>query len=649
MIMQTSLNGFITTRGIENPFAGASSVNEVFALLVKMLSTRFKGAIVTTMVYNETAQNLATGPGFEVLSLEIQSAMQSIPLGVGACGTAVCEKQIVIIQDIQTIEPPLPFLNSCQKAGLRSLWSVPVLFDDYIYGTIAIFHRHPYIPSQTEIQTASSLANSAASALIVSKLRQQKNELEKNRASFLEAQKIARLGTWEWDPQEAKSIWSPEAFLLFGLEPRTDGIIYHSEVFSIVHPDDAEILKLAVRRAKQGLPYDIELRVILPNGEERFLRSRKNPNIYGNIVMGTVQDITDRKKTEQQLLESREQYRSLIDYNSDGICSFDLNGHFTGANPAFRDLTGYSIFELSQMSYADITFEVDINKTRPYSEQILQGNNQKNMECTLKHKDGSPIYVRYTNIPMMINRKLVGMYTLIKDVSLEKRAEEMLRQSEKLSVVGQLAAGFAHEIRNPLTSLKGFLQLLEKTHKMDRHAKHVEIMLDEIKHIENITSQLLILAKPQADKVTTCDLAPIIQAVTSFLEPQALLKGTEIVCNLCNEAIMIQCVPNQMKQVFINLIKNALESMQSGGTVTVQANRSSDKVSVSVQDEGVGIPEQSLTQIFEPFFTTKDNGTGLGLMVTHNIIERHHGKLNITSQPGIGTKVTVTLPIHLHE
>jgi two-component system, sporulation sensor kinase E len=182
-----------------------------------------------------------------------------------------------------------------------------------------------------------------------------------------------------------------------------------------------------------------------------------------------VQDITERKKAEQQLMESREQYRPLIDYNSDGICSFDLNGYFTGANQAFRKSTGYSIYELGQMVYKDILENEGLGNMRLNAEQALRGRCQKNSECIIKHKNGRPVFVRLTNIPIVINRKLVGIYVLLKDVTQEKRAEEMLLRSEKLSVVGQLAAGFAHEIRNPLTSLKGFLQLIE------RHGGNLEI------------------------------------------------------------------------------------------------------------------------------------------------------------------------------
>lgn len=230
----------------------------------------------------------------------------------------------------------------------------------------------------------------------------------------------------------------------------------------------------------------------------------------------------------------------------------------------------------------------------------------------------------------------------IVDVTKMKQTEELLIKSEKLSIVGELAAGFAHEIRNPLTTLKGFLQLMNQSEKENTYTG---IMLKEIDRLEMITSEFMLVAKPQATNFKTIPIKTVIENVNQFLTPQALLKNVQLSINSVTEEPLIFGDDHQLKQVFINLYKNAMEAMPAGGKIISELSIDEGYISISIIDEGCGIPSELIHRLGEPFYTLKEKGTGLGLMVSNKIIENHKGKLEISSTENVGTTVTVKLPI----
>lgn len=227
-------------------------------------------------------------------------------------------------------------------------------------------------------------------------------------------------------------------------------------------------------------------------------------------------------------------------------------------------------------------------------------------------------------------------------MSERRHTEELLRKSEMLSAVGQLAAGIAHEIRNPLTALKGFTKLLRSGAHND---SYLSIMSAELERIEQIVSELLVLAKPQAVDYLPKSVSSILNDVIMLLDTQAIITNVEIVNEIDDPLPLISCVENQLKQVFINVVKNGVEAMPDGGQLIVRARLAADgMVNIGFIDHGCGIPEKKLARLGEPFYTTKSNGTGLGLMVSYKIIENHQGVMVITSKENVGTAVVIQLP-----
>jgi len=276
------------------------------------------------------------------------------------------------------------------------------------------------------------------------------------------------------------------------------------------------------------------------------------------------------------------------------------------------------------------------------SKYEIEEHSMKQLEITWKTARGNTIYSEVYVVPTTyLGKKAFEL--LIKNITEKRKTEKSLIEAEKLSIAGQLAAGIAHEIRNPITALKGFLQLM----KLDLQTKsdYWDIMESELERIETISNELLYLAKPCAAKLKPIELKRLILEVCLLLESQANLHNIIIVKRIPEEDVVIFGNETQIKQVFVNIIKNAIEVMANGGKITINVEKQEESVNVSIIDEGCGIPKDHLEKIGNPFFTTKKDGTGLGLMVTYNIIRNHRGTISVVSEVDVGTTFTITLPL----
>lgn len=235
----------------------------------------------------------------------------------------------------------------------------------------------------------------------------------------------------------------------------------------------------------------------------------------------------------------------------------------------------------------------------------------------------------------------------IKRRQLRDQEEEHRQRLEKLSAVGQLAAGLAHEIRNPLTSIRGFVQISASENKEVK--KWESIILPEIDRINDLLKQFLNLSETKPAKYTKFRLDQLMNNVLSLLKPKSFLMGHELIIRGSNHSIVIEADAEQIKQVMINLIQNALESLDEKGKVEVEWKKYENQVNIRIKDNGRGINPEHLDKIFEPFFTTKNDGTGMGLSVCHRIIEEHGGHIGVESQPGCGTLFNIHLPIYQSE
>lgn len=368
----------------------------------------------------------------------------------------------------------------------------------------------------------------------------------------------------------------------------------------------------------------------------KMLPYRTMDNHSEGIVI-TFIEITESKKAAEELL--------ILSYSiqqSPGcILITDLDRKIKYINTKYTEQTGFSMFDLIDSKLELQSDILDENQILDIWNQVNQGNKWVG-ELTNKKKNGENFSEMVSLLPVINEQGETLHYLRIsEDMTDQKNTLEMLHKSEMLSAVGQLAAGIAHEIRNPLTALKGFTKLLDRnTDKKN----YTQIMLAELDRIEIIISELLILARPQKLNFEKNDIIQILNDVILLLDPEALLNNVEIVTKIAQEIPPITCIQNQLKQVFINLIKNGIEAMPHGGDLIIKVRMTeNNEIWMSFTDHGVGIAEDKISKLGSPFYTTKNDGTGLGLMVSYKIIENHQGTIDIRSVLGKGSTVDVIL------
>lgn len=250
--------------------------------------------------------------------------------------------------------------------------------------------------------------------------------------------------------------------------------------------------------------------------------------------------------------------------------------------------------------------------------------------------------------PIKEKGKVIKIYGTVLDISVHKKNEAKLVNSEKLALVGQLAAGVAHEIRNPLTTLTGFTKMLLNKSSDAITSQYLIIMSSELDRISAIVNEYMDLARPNEKiNIQLTDLKEIIQSVIHLVTTQAVLKNIQISFSV-NPSIetSILCESNKIKQVLINIIQNAIDSMDKGIiTIELEHCATDDMISIIIRDQGCGISKERKDHLFTPFYTTKEKGTGLGLMVSKSIIENHQGEIRVESVINKGTTVSILLPI----
>lgn len=364
-----------------------------------------------------------------------------------------------------------------------------------------------------------------------------------------------------------------------------------------------------------------------------------------NAMGDSLQHYTSRLKESAEELRSTKQYlESFVNHTSDAIHVSDLEGRVTQVNRAFETMYGWSEEEILGKMLRNVPEELE-KEFGDVWDTVLAGGAVADLETVRYAKDGQPFDVSLTVSSIRDEaEKIVAVATISRNITARKQTEEMLRRSEKLSVVGQLAAGVAHEIRNPLTTLRGFVQLQQQQGSIP--PAYLQIMLSELDRINYIVSELLIFAKPQADRFRLAPIADIIRDIVLLLDSQARMNNVRIETRFSEELPDIRCEVNQLKQVFLNVMKNGMEAMPDGGVLFVEAYRAprDEGVYVRVTDQGEGIPEENLARLGEPFFSTKESGNGLGLMVSQQIITNHKGTMRFESKLGEGTTVEIRLP-----
>jgi two-component system, cell cycle sensor histidine kinase and response regulator CckA len=434
----------------------------------------------------------------------------------------------------------------------------------------------------------------------------------------------------------------------------------------IIHPEDKErIAGVIAHDFATGKGSTTEFRLIAKDGRIVWVESRRvvitDDEGKAIGVRGVTMDITERKRAEQELRQSEERYRELVENAHDIIYSHDLEGNYLSVNKAAETITGYTREESLKMNLMQTVAPEYVEKAREMIERKLSGDEVTAYDLEIIAKDGRRIAVEVNTRIMLQDGIPIGVQGIARDVTERKHLETQLRQSQKMEAIGLLAGGVAHDFNNLLTAITGYSELTLRKLKGEDPLRH---NLEEIKKAGEraaaLTRQLLAFSRKQVLQPHVLDLNAVVSDMEKMLRR---LIGEDIELRTVLEKGLgaIKADPGQIEQVIMNLAVNARDAMPAGGRLTIETEnvyldeeyakqhisvKSGSFVMLAVSDTGTGITKETHARIFEPFFTTKEagRGTGLGLSTVYGIVKQSGGTIWVYSEVGQGTTFKVYLP-----
>ena len=372
----------------------------------------------------------------------------------------------------------------------------------------------------------------------------------------------------------------------------------------------------------------------------------------GRLVryQGTLVDVTEKRALERQLRRQEEFRQRLLESFPDLILVLDMKGQYTFVSARIGELLGYGPEHLVGKNVDDV------ENTSPelaslYRTVATGKSSRTSCEYGSRHHDGSWRTMLGMASPLLnAEGKPAGVIISVRDVTMEKKLEQQIIQSERLAAMGQMIGGFAHELNNPLTSILGMAELLQEGGVSEAARKQITILHQQARRAAEIVQNLQYFARPPAPGKSQVNLNELVQR-TVQMQAYPLRKSNITVDFLQEPAIpAVVADPNQLMQVFLNLLLNAEQAIRESrekGTIRVRIGRNPDSVWIVFQDDGPGIAPENLTHIFDPFFTTRrpGRGTGLGLSICKTVLREHGGNIEAASAPGGGAVFTITLPM----
>ena len=339
---------------------------------------------------------------------------------------------------------------------------------------------------------------------------------------------------------------------------------------------------------------------------------------------------------------------NIMESMADGIIAVDNTGKITAFNPSAEELTGYSREEMIGHDF-DAWLSVDLGLGQEIRQKLQAGALGLQVEYQGRHgkRWGSLSDTWLKNY----QGEVIGAVVVLEDLTERKQLEEQVNRANQLATLGELMAGVAHEIRNPLTSIKGFLQYFQSAGDEEERARYLPLMMKEVDRMNRIIETLLYFSRPCSHVYMPTNLVTILQDTFLLMKNREKSQQIALFLSVPGEVPPVYIDGEQFKQVFLNLLINAVQAIEEIGnvTVTVRYLAEADEVEVTVADTGPGIPDEIKAKVFDPFFTTKQTGTGLGLAVAHRIITAQGGRIEIEDNPPGGTVIRILIPRLTHE
>ena len=361
---------------------------------------------------------------------------------------------------------------------------------------------------------------------------------------------------------------------------------------------------------------------------------------------GEIGEIADAiNSMAQSLMEARTLTENIMDSMTDGIITVDNQELITSMNQAAEILTGYEAAEIVGEPYEAIFCE-----GKQFHSLLL--NTLRTGESHLGQETDYPVRTGTIRISTSTTRlrdsdgKVIGAVVVFRDITDKYRLEQQVKRADRLAALGELMAGVAHEVRNPLTSIKGFVQYLADADSEAERREYTPIIISEVDRVNRIIEELLYFARPNVAAITSVDVNELLNQTLLLVKNKTTKSKVKFVLEFTPHLPMVELDAEQFKQVFLNLLINAIQAINEQGRITITTARDDEarQVVISFADTGIGICEQESVKIFDPFYTTKETGTGLGLAVVHRIVTAHGGQISVNSKLDQGTIITIAVP-----
>lgn len=347
----------------------------------------------------------------------------------------------------------------------------------------------------------------------------------------------------------------------------------------------------------------------------------------------------------QSLGDIRSVNENILDSIADGVITVNTEGRITTINPAAQEMTGYLPEELIGKLYREIFCD-----GKRFNSMLLDtlatGAKHIALETEYPVKNAS-IYISISTSRLKdSNGQLIGAVVVFKDLTEKHRLEEQVRRADRLASLGEMMAGIAHEIRNPLTSIKGFVQYLQELDSEAERREYMPVIVKEVDRVNRVIDELLCFARPNLSEYQTLDINELIANTLFLVKNKTTKHRVEFEVQLADQLPPVEVDAGQIRQVLLNLMINSIQAIPDKGTVAIRTwQKTPETVAIEIQDDGPGIKEEDMAKIFDPFFTTKPAGTGLGLSIVQRIVAAHRGSIKITSEPNVCTSVVIELPV----